>query len=282
MSSIKALLDYGRECLEASGNEYAKYERKVILEHVTGRNYMYMLMNGDEEVSSEEETLYKQLITRRCEHYPLQYLLGYAHFMDYTFYVDENVLIPRNDTEILVETVNSLYDDVSSGRDNVRILDLCCGSGCIGISVKLYHNDCRLTLSDISEKALAIAKRNAEKYNIDVTFNCGNLFDGITDKYDIIVCNPPYIVSDIIKTLMPEVRDYEPHIALDGGGDGLDYYRHIVNDCERFLDEKGYIFFEIGYDQGAEVSKLLKDNGFSDVTLRKDYAGMDRVIHGHL
>ena len=214
----------------------------------------------------------------------MQYLLGYAHFMDFTFFVDENVLIPRSDTEILVESVNDMFEKmVSAGKKTPEsILDLCCGSGCIGISIKLYHKDSRLTLSDISDKALMVAQKNLEKYDITANINCGDLFEGIGDRYDLIVCNPPYIKSAIIKTLMPEVREYEPVGALDGGEDGAVFYRRIIEAAYGFLNENGYVYFEIGYDQGKEVSDMMKNAGYKDVVVIKDYAGLDRVVSGHL
>lgn len=286
MATIKELLDYGMEQLTGSGNEYAKYERKVLLEDVLSVNYMYMLMNGDEQVSADKEKQYKDMIERRTAHYPLQYLLGYAHFMDYTFNVNENVLIPRSDTEILVEIINDSYDDICKlfGTDkNIKLLDLCCGSGCIGISLKLYHMDIKLTLSDVSEAALNVATSNLGKYKIeDALINKGSLYQGIEDRYNIIVCNPPYIESDIVETLMPEVKEYEPRLALDGGADGLDFYKSIIKDADKHLADKGYIFFEIGYNQGRAVLTLLEEAGFMDVEIKKDYAGMDRVVFGHL
>lgn len=287
MSTINDLLDYGKKQLELSGNEYAKYERKVLLEHILNVNYMYMLMNGEEQVSQDKESEYKRLIDLRGEHYPLQYILGEAHFMDYTFYVDENVLIPRSDTEILVETVNELLDDsqstLMSKNGNTKVLDLCCGSGCIGISLKLYHKDISLTLSDISKEALSVVSMNLERYGIeDVRINCGDLFENDTESYDIIVCNPPYIESEVVDTLMPEVKEYEPHIALDGGEDGLNYYKRIINGVGEHLEADGYIFFEIGYNQGAAVKKLMENAGLDEVKIVKDYAGLDRVVYGHL
>lgn len=285
MATIQELLLIGKEKLDQSQNEYSKYERKVLLENVLGCNYMYMLMNGEEEVSLEQEQQYMALIKKRCEHYPLQYLLGYANFMDYTFYVDEHVLIPRNDTEVLVELVSNQLDNVlSKGLDkkNQRILDLCCGSGCIGISLKLYHNEISLTLSDVSEDALKVTKRNLEKYDIKAKVICDNLLDGIDEQQDFIVSNPPYIESQVINTLMPEVKEFEPMLALDGGKDGLDFYREIVIKSLSCLREGGWLFFEIGYNQGEAVSSLMKKQGFQDVEIRKDYANLDRVVYGHL
>lgn len=283
MSTILQLLDIGKEKLMTSGNEYAKYDRKVLLEEVLGCNYMYMLTHGEETVSFEKEQRYLELIDRRSEHYPLQYLLGYADFMDYRFYVNENVLIPRNDTEILVELVDEYLKKLERQETQpVRLMDLCCGSGCIGISLKLYHSEIDLTLSDVSEDALNVTKKNLEQYGIKASMHCGDLFEGIAHRYDVIVSNPPYIEKRIISTLMPEVKEYEPMLALDGGEDGLSFYRAITQQAPSFLSEHGALFFEIGCDQGQDVSDMMLQNGFCDVRIKNDYAGLDRVVYGHL
>ncbi|MDE6625306.1 MAG: peptide chain release factor N(5)-glutamine methyltransferase [Lachnospiraceae bacterium] len=290
MASIQELLQYGKEQLEQSGNEYAKYERKVLLEEVLGCNYMYMLMNGEEEVHPEKEEEYKAKLSRRLEHYPLQYLLGYAHFMDYTFLVNEDVLIPRNDTEILVECADEIIKrETAAGTEaerlpgeKYRVIDLCCGTGCIGISLKLYHGAIELVLTDISEKALDVAKRNLEKYNLEAELICGDLFCGISHKADMIISNPPYIESRVIGTLMPEVREYEPMMALDGGETGLDFYEKITAQAPDHLRTGGWLLFEIGYNQNEAVQKLMRECGFKDVVGKKDYSGLDRVVMGHL
>lgn len=282
MATIQELLILGKEKLDKSGNEYAKYERKILLEEVLDCNYMYMLMNGEEEVSSEQEKQYMALIEKRCTHYPLQYLLGYAHFMDYTFYVNENVLIPRNDTEVLVECANEILEHQSFSHSGVRVLDLCCGSGCIGISLKLYHEQINLALSDISKEALDVTERNLSKYNTEAEVFCGDLFESFTGKADMIVSNPPYIEHRVINTLMPEVKEYEPIMALDGGTDGLDFYREIVDKAPRYLCSKGWLIFEIGYNQGNAVKSLMEQKGFCNLVVKKDYAGLDRVVYGHL
>lgn len=283
MATIQELLTLGKEKLDMSGNEYAKYERKVLLEEVLGLTYMQMLMNGEEEVTSEKEKKYLQLIGRRCEHYPLQYLLGYAHFMDYTFYVNENVLIPRNDTEILVEQANEILDkQFGKTNENIHLLDLCCGSGCIGISLKLYHKDITLHLSDVSKEALEVTKKNLEKYELEAEVTCDSLFNSISEKMDMIVSNPPYIESQVIDTLMPEVKEFEPMLALDGGEDGLTFYKEIIEKAPDYLKKNGYLMFEIGYNQGEAVSSLMIDKGFKDVVVKKDYANLDRVVYGHL
>ena len=279
MATIQELLTLGKEQLDSSGNEYSKYERKVLLEDVLGCNYMYMLMNGDEEVSPEKEQQYLELIRRRVEHYPLQYLLGYAHFMDYTFVVNENVLIPRNDTEVLVEQANEILDTMTG---NSKVLDLCCGSGCIGISLKLYHKGIHLYLSDVSEQALKVAKKNLAKHDVTAEMICDDLLDGITENMDMIVSNPPYIETQVIPTLTPEVKEYEPMMALDGGEDGLNFYRRIVEESVSHLDEKGWLLFEIGYNQGEAVKELMIKQGFQNVEVKKDYAGLDRIVYGHL
>ncbi|MDE6434886.1 MAG: peptide chain release factor N(5)-glutamine methyltransferase [Lachnospiraceae bacterium] len=294
MATIEDLLIFGREQLEESGNEYAKYERKVLLEEVLGCNYMYMLMNGNEEVPKQKEMKYKGWIKQRCSHYPLQYILGYAHFMDYTFLVNENVLIPRSDTEVLVEAADELlgkWETADAGMEalesrnekkKVRVLDLCCGSGCIGISLKLYHEEIDLVLSDYSKKALEVTRKNLEKYNVTAEVLQGDLFESFTGRAKLIVSNPPYIESGEIKALMPEVREYEPVSALDGGTDGLDFYRRIIEQAFQYLEENGYLMFEIGYNQGEAVRNLMERNHFLDVQIKKDYAGLDRVVYGHL
>lgn len=286
MASIGELLQYGKDRLKQSGNEYAKYEGKVLLEETIGMSYMRMLLCMEEEVSKEKEQRYKELIHRRCNHYPLQYILGYAHFMDYTYFVNENVLIPRNDTEVLVELANDIlkkeFEKVHYGASAYHLLDLCCGSGCIGISLKLYHEEIDLTLCDISEKALEVTRKNLDKYDICGKILESDLFTDIDETYHMIVCNPPYIEKKEIQGLMEEVRDYEPRIALDGGEDGLDFYKEIVSRSQQYLKENGYLIFEIGYNQGMVVSELMEQAGFLDVVVKKDYSGLDRVVIGHL
>lgn len=283
MTSVSSLLQFGKKILSENQNEYAKYESKVLLEEVLGISYMQMLLNPDMPVTENQENQYKNMIEQRCNHYPLQYILGYAHFMDYTFIVNENVLIPRSDTEILVETADELLNSYELYQDgNVSLLDMCCGSGCIGISLKLYHKTVDLTLCDISKDALSVAEQNLKKYDVDGKLTESDLFANVSGNYSMIVCNPPYIERDVIPTLMSEVKDYEPNLALDGGIDGLDYYKTILKDVTLHLKEKGYLIFEIGYNQGKTVSDLMIEKGFLEVQIKKDYAGLDRVVYGHL
>ena len=217
--------------------------------------------------------------------------------MGLTFSVNQNVLIPRMDTEILVEEVLKNLDDGS------RILDMCTGSGCILLSLLRYSNDCEGVGVDISEEALEVARDNAGRLALDETFDLlftsggvgrkhidtdkiefieSNLFNDVKGKFDVIVSNPPYIRSDVIPTLMEEVRDYEPVLALDGKEDGLYFYREIIKKSPSFLNGGGRLFFEIGYDQAADVVKLMEEAGFKDVVVIQDYAHLDRVVWGRI
>lgn len=285
MATIEELLLIGKEKLDKNDIDYSKYERKILLEEVLGVNYMYMLVNGKEEVSKEKEEQYMYMIDQRCKHYPLQYLLGYANFMDFKFYVNRNVLIPRSDTEILVERVLTQLKKIIMNKKNeqfIKVLDLCCGSGCIGISLKNYCQEIDLTLSDISKEALDVTLKNLNAHGCNATISCGDLFEGIHTKQDMIVSNPPYIERHVIDSLMKEVKEFEPMLALDGGNTGLDFYNKIIEQAPNYLNNGGWLFFEIGYNQGKVVSELMKNYGFQDVIVSKDYANLDRVVYGHL
>lgn len=239
---------------------------------------------------------YREGIRRRSEREPLQQILGTAPFMGFDFYVDENVLVPRGDTEVLVETVmgdmkapasqlpaaGGAYEDTVqrnafSPDQSCACLDLCTGSGCIGISLAKLSG-MQVTLSDISEAALAVAYRNVSALAPQCSLVQSDLFENIPQRFDVIVSNPPYIRDDVIETLDPEVRAYEPRTALSGGADGLSFYRRIAADAPAHLRENGRLYLEIGFDQGEDVSRLLTENGFTDVKVHKDYCGNDRVV----
>lgn len=228
-------------------------------------------MNKDSELANEAYNRYKKLIVLRGEHIPLQHLTNEQEFMGLSYYVNEDVLIPRQDTEILVEEVLK----VSKGK---KILDICTGSGCIIISLdKLSDIESGLGV-DISEKALTVARKNGKELDSKVTFMQSDIYSQITGTYDIIVSNPPYIPSSDILTLMEEVRVHEPMIALDGEEDGLYFYKMICNHLKDFLVPGGYVFFEIGYNQGKDVQSLLKEAGMTEIKITKDLAGLDRVV----
>ena len=272
---------WGEGELQAAGAEEAGLEARLLLEHVCGTNRSDLLAHGDRLLDEGRERAYRGLIGRRSERIPLQYLTGVQEFMGLTFAVNRDVLIPRQDTEILVEEV------LKNLHDGMRVLDMGTGSGCILISLMRYSNHCQGVGADISGEALAVARQNGEKLlgrermeEGEIRFVRSDLFDAISEKYDIIVSNPPYIQSDVIGTLMPEVRDYEPETALDGGADGLFFYRKIAAESKMYLYGGGMLFLEIGYDQGEAVRALLEEAGFLEVQVVRDYAGLNRVVYG--
>jgi len=203
---------------------------------------------------------------------PLAYITNSAPFFGSSFYVDNNVLIPRMETEQLVDWI--IKDNQS--KHNLRILDMCTGSGCIAITLK-KHLDCTMTAADKSEQALNVAQKNAKLHNVQVEFIKSDMFNNISAQYDIIVCNPPYIPSKQLSTLDNNIRDYEPMIALDGGLDGLDYYRTINCYAPHKLKKGGLLYIEIGYDQAASITHILQTN-FDNITVKKDYDNNDRMI----
>ncbi|MDE7045957.1 MAG: peptide chain release factor N(5)-glutamine methyltransferase [Acetatifactor sp.] len=271
--------DKGKQTLAEAGIEEADLDARLLLEYVCGTDRNDLLVHGDREVLSEQEAVYLSLIGKRAERIPLQYLTGVQDFMGMEFRVDEHVLIPRQDTEILVE------EALRELRDGMDILDMCTGSGCILISLLRYSNDCTGVGVDISGEALAVAEGNARRLlapEKQVRFLESDLFAAVNGIYDMIVSNPPYIPSGDIGSLMPEVRDHEPVSALDGREDGLFYYRKIAEECRRFLKPGGMLFCEIGCDQGTTVSEILSQGGFGEIRVIKDYAGLDRVVSGIL
>lgn len=272
----------GRSTLEQAGIEEAALDARLLLEFVCGTNRNDLLVHGDRMVETDKETVYYDLIERRSSRIPLQHLTGVQEFMGLEFAVNEHVLIPRQDTEILVEEV------LKELHDGMRILDMCTGSGCILLSLLHYSNDCQGVGVDISQEALQVAEQNAqrilgEKGRLQadsLQFIQSNLFERVTGKYEFIVSNPPYIRSEVIATLMPEVKEHEPRLALDGTEDGLFFYRKIVEESKSYLLHGGMLYFEIGHDQAAEVSGLLKEAGFLEINVVKDLAGLDRVVYG--
>lgn len=252
-----------------------RHEATVILEFVMQKDRNWILINQNTELSKEEEGRVNEILDQRKNNIPLQYILGKTYFMGLEFKVNENVLIPQPDTEILVEQV------LNNSNGKETILDLCTGSGCIAISLKKQLINCEITASDISEKALEMAMINAKINNVKINFKKSNLFENFVDKFDIIVSNPPYIATDIISTLSKEVQ-HEPFLALDGGKDGLDFYRRIIKLSRDYLKENGKIFLEIGYDQAEEVRKIFEKNKYKNIKIIKDYGGNDRVVKGEI
>lgn len=299
---------YGVKQLEKAGIAEGKLNARLLLEYVCKTDRNTLLAHPELLVEKEQEKRYVNYIEQRAERIPLQHITGVQEFMGLEFYVNQNVLIPRQDTEILVEEV------MPHLHDGMSILDMCTGSGCILISLMQYSNDCAGVGADLSDEALEVAEKNARRIlkekNIhvksgfkdlkeakevkeavfpvqnEIRFLQGDLFEALdlgektAVKFDIIVSNPPYISTDAIKTLEPEVAVHEPLTALDGGQDGLSFYRRIVKDAKKYLVRGGMLFFEIGFDQKEAVSQLLKEAGFIDIETKKDYAGLDRVVFG--
>ena len=271
--------EQGCRTLQAAGIEEAALDARLLLETVCGTDRNDLLVHGEQPVAPEAEEKYLNWIRQRAEHIPLQQLTGEQDFMGLTFAVNEHVLIPRQDTEILVEEV------LKELHDGMRVLDMCTGSGCILLSLLHYSNDCEGLGVDLSAEALEVAGRNVLKVLTPekaehAHFLQSNLFEKVEGKFEIIVSNPPYIASAEVEKLMPEVRDHEPRMALDGTEDGLYFYRRIIEEAGKHLVSSGMLFFEIGYDQGQAVSELMRTEGYCDVQVVQDYAGLDRVVLG--
>ena len=269
------LYQIGKEQLQKAGITDAELDARLLLEFIchTDRNALYA--HGDQEIEDEKMQEFLQLIEKRAVHIPLQHLTGEQNFMGLDFLVNEHVLIPRQDTEILVEEI------MRDLHDGIRILDMCTGSGCILLSLLHYSNDCSGVGVDVSEDALAVARQNADRLaEKQAVFIQSDLFEKVEGSFDLVVSNPPYIRSQEIAGLMPEVREHEPHLALDGKDDGLHFYREIIKGAMPHLKRGGQLFFEIGYDQGEAVQALLAANGYTEIAVVKDYAGLDRVVYG--
>ena len=272
--NYRKLYETGKDRLEKAGIQEAALDARLLLEEVCRTDRNTLLVHGDRAVTEEEETQFRIFIERRSTHEPLQQITGWQEFMGLRFSVTEDVLVPRQDTETLVEEVMRYL------RDGMEILEVCTGSGCILLSLLRYSNGCRGVGCDISEKALAVAGQNAKELGISAQFIQSDLFESIEGRFEYIVSNPPYIRKDMIPTLMEEVRDHEPLIALDGGKDGLDFYRKITREATEHLYSGGMLFFEIGYDQGEAVKLLMEEEGYEEVTVSQDLAGLDRVVYG--
>ncbi|HHT96390.1 MAG TPA: peptide chain release factor N(5)-glutamine methyltransferase [Clostridiales bacterium] len=272
MSTLIELLKSGEEYLLDSGIEDAKTDAWQLLSHVFKIDRIYFLINQQEKVDKRLYNNYIELILQRSKKTPLQYIIGHVEFMGINIKVTKDVLIPRQETEILVNKVL----EVSS---NKTVLDMCTGSACIIVSLAKLGNILKGVGVDISAQALEVARKNAQNNGVDIDFIQSDLFNNINDKFDIIVSNPPYIPTLDIEELMPEVRENEPRIALDGLEDGLDFYRRIINQLDYYLNEQGHIFFEIGYNQGLDVYNMLIDKKFKEVEIIKDLSGFNRIVH---
>lgn len=272
MSTCREVLEKAVKLLEAAQVPEAEVDAWYLFSHVSGMNRAAYFLHKEEEFSQTQETELELLLKQRADRIPLQYITGSQEFMGYTFLVSPATLIPRQDTEILVE-------EVSREANGKKVLDLCTGTGCILLSLAKMCNLNRAVGTDISPEAVEIAKKNAQLLSAEVELFCGDLFQAVPkEQFDIIVSNPPYIPTAVIDTLMPEVKEHEPMSALDGDTDGLKFYREIIKNANKYLVNHGRIFFEIGCEQAAEVSALLLESGFSNICVTKDLAVLDRVV----
>ena len=263
--------------LKTKNIDSPKLKARLLMQYVLKQNRQYLMVHDENKLTQEQKEKYFKAIERLSKGIPLQHITHQQEFMKMNFYVNENVLIPRPDTEILVEEVMKIAPKINAKK----ILDLCTGSGAIAISLAKYIENSQVTATDISEEALAIAERNAKNNKVDkqIAFLSSNLFEELPkEKYDMIVSNPPYIKREIVKTLAKEVQN-EPLMALDGGWDGLDFYRKIIHQADDFLKYGGYLCLEIGYDQKEDVMDLIeREEKYTNSYCKKDLYGKDRVV----
>ena len=272
--TYREAVEFGTKCLTDAGVPDAALDAWYLLQMVCKIERSYYYVHGEEDITQDAQKEYEIAVQKRAEHIPLQYIIGAQEFMGLRFKVNSNVLIPRQDTETLVEQVLKIV------KPGMKVLDLCTGSGCVLISVLKNAPELTGMGSDISKTALLVAKENAKLHEVDAEWVRSDLFDNITETFDVIMANPPYIPTGEILSLMPEVRDFEPENALDGGADGLDFYRKIAGQVKDYLNPGGYVYMEIGYDQGEAVSELMRNAGFTEVEVIKDLARNDRVVKG--
>lgn len=272
--TYREAVEFGTKCLTDAGVPDAALDAWYLLQMVCKIERSYYYVHGEEDITQDAQKEYEIAVQKRADHIPLQYIIGEQEFMGLRFKVNSNVLIPRQDTETLVEQVLKIV------KPGMKVLDLCTGSGCVLISVLKNAPELTGMGSDISKTALLVAKENAKLHEVDAEWVRSDLFDNITETFDVIMANPPYIPTGEILSLMPEVRDFEPENALDGGADGLDFYRKIAGQVKDYLNPGGYVYMEIGYDQGEAVSELMRNAGFTEVEVIKDLARNDRVVKG--
>ncbi|HIE27683.1 TPA: peptide chain release factor N(5)-glutamine methyltransferase [Candidatus Poribacteria bacterium] len=274
---VMELINWTADYFKKNGIQSARLDAELLLGHILNKSRLQLYMDFDRIVAKEYLARYRELIKKRVERVPIAYLTNHKEFMSLSFYVDESVLIPRPETEVLVETVLKLQSDGS------QVLDLGTGSGAIVVTLAKQRADWKFVATDISPEAIAVAKKNAQRYEVAerIIFLQSDLFESFDEsmKFDYIVANPPYISSNEIPTLMPEIRDYEPRIAIDGGPTGLNFIDRLVAEAPKFLTENGQLVFEFGYQQDDTVGNLIQSNPqYTDCDIIKDYAGIERVV----
>lgn len=276
---IKNILSYYKNLLKNHKIDTYHIDVEVLLMNATNFEKTKLYLSPDYVLTDEQYNIFLKNINRRLKNEPIAYILEKCEFMKINFLLNKNTLIPRPDTEILA----SLSIDIIKKNNLKTVLDIGTGSGAIAISLAKYCENISITAVDINENTLKIAKKNAILNNIsNINFIKSDIFENIFEKFDIIVSNPPYIKTNVIKYLDNNVKDYEPHIALDGGKDGLLFYNNITKNAHKYLNNGGYVAFEIGYDQKNDVFDIMKNYGFSDITAQTDYNGLDRAIYGKI
>nr|WP_317356741.1 peptide chain release factor N(5)-glutamine methyltransferase [uncultured Tyzzerella sp.] len=274
---IKDILIKYKKILKENNFETYCLDVEVLLMNVTNFNKTNLYLNTEYILKDEQFEKFENFFNRRLKNEPIAYIIGKCEFMGIDFLLNKHTLIPRGDTEILVEKGIEIIKE----NNFKNVIDIGTGSGAIAISLAKYCN-VNVDALDINIEALNMAKKNATLNNVKVNFIQSNLFENVNNKYDVIVSNPPYIKTDVIQTLEKNVKDYEPILALDGGKSGLDFYEKITNNVYKFLNNGGYLMFEIGYDQAEQVKKIMENNNFSNINILKDLAGLDRVIFGNI
>lgn len=274
--TYREAMNLGEEILSMANIADAKTDAWLLLSMVCRIERSFYYLHMEEDLPEEELSEYEIALKKRAEHIPLQYIVGETEFMGLKFKVNSSVLIPRQDTETLVEEALKVV------KPGMKVLDLCTGSGCIIVSILHNVPEVEGYAIDISKQALNVAKENAKLNDVPIVFERSDVFDNVTGTYDVIVSNPPYIPTQEIVRLMPEVQEFEPIEALDGKEDGLYFYQKIIAESKEYLNTEGKLLFEIGYDQGEAVSAMMREAGFKDVQVIKDLAHNDRVVTGRL
>ncbi len=279
--TIEEAIEEGKNRLKNENIESPKLKSRLLMQFILNKTRQYIIVNDKERLDFDDEKRFFDAILKITKKIPLEHITHQKEFMKLNFYINENVLIPRQDTEILVEQVIEIAQNTKAKK----ILDLCTGSGAIAVSLAKYLPNCEITAIDISNEALKVAKKNAKNNEVEkqITFINSDLFTNIQkEKFDIVVSNPPYIKKDVIEKLDKEVKK-EPYIALNGGQDGLYFYKKIVNEVYEYLKYEGYLCFEIGFDQKEDVTKIIeKEEKFKNIYSKKDLCEMDRIIVAQL
>ncbi len=283
MITYEQALTEGRKVLQSASIEEFAVDGFLLLTELLGISRTQYYMKQKDRMQKEAYESYMSAVARRSRHEPLQYITGKVCFMGYDFFVNRNVLIPRMDTEILVIEAEKVIRNYFAKKEYIKVLDMCTGSGCILTALALRNASVNGVGVDISEDALLVAERNAQALHCSsAMFLQSNLFEHVNGTFDMIVSNPPYIKTQVIKELMEEVKSFEPYIALNGQEDGLHFYREITKNAARYLNAGGVLCYEIGCEQAKEVLLLMEENGFQNCRVVKDLAGLDRVCIGNL